>query len=68
MRRCWELLLSDFGRGCYFMSCSPQSTQNLLRFIRVAACDCLLHCLSGILSLTTLPQLGQKRTGAWECR
>lgn len=30
-----------------------------------SVCDCSLHCLVGILSLTTLPQLGQKRTGGF---
>ena len=52
----------------YLMSRSPQSTQYLLLSIRALACDCLLHCLPGILSLTTLPQLGQKRTGGFVSR
>jgi len=45
-----------------------QSTQNLLWFIRLWACNCPLHCLIGILSLTTSPQFGQQRTDAFEVR
>ena len=52
----------------YLMSRSPQSTQYLFLFILALACDCSLHCLGGILSLTTLPQLGQKHTGGFASR
>ena len=60
--------LNDSHVVVYLMSCSPQSTQYLFLSIRALACDCSLHCLAGIFSLTTLPQLGQKRTGGFVSR
>ena len=52
----------------YLMSCSPQSTQYLFLSIRALECDCSLHCLAGIFSLTTSPQFGQQRTGGFVFR
>ena len=52
----------------YLASRSPHATQYLFLSIRALACDCSPHCLAGTLSLTTLPQLGQKRTGGFVSR
>ena len=52
----------------YLMSRSPQSTPYLFLSILALACDCSLHRFGRILSLTTSPQMGQKRTGGFASR
>ena len=47
------------------MSCSPQFTQYLVPPSRLLACFSLLHSPMRMASLTTTPQSGQKRTGAF---
>jgi len=47
------------------ISCSPQCTQYLVPPRRLTACFSSLHSLMWMASLTTAPQSGQKRTGAF---
>ncbi len=49
----------------HWISCSPQCRQYLCLLRRLIACSFSLHSLMRMASLTTSPQTGQKRTGAF---
>ena len=59
---------SSSAKASYLISCSPQSTQNLLCCILLVPWACSPHFLIGIFSLTTAPQFGQQRTDAFVVR
>ena len=60
-------LPGDLLRNCHlhWISCSPQCRQYLCLLRRLIACSFSLHSLIRMASLTTSPQSGQKRTGAF---
>jgi len=61
-----EVAGSSRAVPCYLMSCVPQSVQYVFLRRRLSACSSSLHFLTMTFALTTSPQFGQCRTGAFE--